>query len=110
MAVAEARSVQGAGEAVTGDLDVAAVLGRRDRFTRGWNDEGQVRWLDTHGIDLVRGNGRLAGERRGVVGRAPGRAGEAPRPPPPGPAPPPAAPVAPPPPPPAGKTPSSPAA
>jgi len=69
MAVAEARSVQGATEAVTGDLDVAAVLGRRDRFTRGWNDEGQVRWLDTHGIDLVRGNGRLAGERRVVVAR-----------------------------------------
>jgi len=69
MAVAEARRVQGATEAVTGDLDVAAVLGRRDRFTRGWNDEGQVRWLDTNGIDLVRGNGRLAGERRVVVDR-----------------------------------------
>jgi dihydrolipoamide dehydrogenase len=67
MAVAEARSVQGAREAVTGDLDVAAVLGRRDRFAHGWNDESQVRWLDNHGIDLVRGNGRLAGQRRVVV-------------------------------------------
>ncbi len=66
-AVAEARSVEGAREAVTGELDVAAVLGRRDRFAHGWNDEGQVRWLDKHGIDLVRGNGRLAGERRVVV-------------------------------------------
>ena len=66
-AVAEARSVQGAREAVTGELDVAAVLGRRDHFAHGWNDEGQVRWLDNHGIDLVRGHGRLAGERWVVV-------------------------------------------
>ena len=54
-AVAEARNVQGAREAVTGELDAAAVLGRRDRFAHGWNDESQVRWLDNHGIDLVRG-------------------------------------------------------
>ncbi|TMK52166.1 MAG: NAD(P)/FAD-dependent oxidoreductase, partial [Actinobacteria bacterium] len=66
-AVAEARNVQGAREAVTGELDVPAVLGRRDRFAHGWNDEGQVRWLDKHGIDLIRGHGRLAGERRVVV-------------------------------------------
>jgi dihydrolipoamide dehydrogenase len=66
-ALAEARSVMGAREAVTGKLDVAAVLERRDGFVNGWNDEGQVRWLDNHGIDLVRGHGRLAGERRVVV-------------------------------------------
>jgi pyruvate/2-oxoglutarate dehydrogenase complex dihydrolipoamide dehydrogenase (E3) component len=72
MAVAETRSVQGAREAVTGELDVAAVLGRRDRFAHGWNDESQVRWLDNHGIDLVRGNGRLAGQRRVVVDQAGG--------------------------------------
>ncbi|HEY2667626.1 MAG TPA: NAD(P)/FAD-dependent oxidoreductase [Actinomycetota bacterium] len=66
-AVAEARSVRGAGAAVTGDLDVPAVLGRRDDFTHGWNDEGQVRWLDQHGIDLIRGHGRLAGQRRVAV-------------------------------------------
>lgn len=68
-AVAGARSVQGAREAVTGELDVPAVLGRRDRFTHEWNDEGQLRWLDKNGIALVRGHGRLAGERRVVVDR-----------------------------------------
>jgi dihydrolipoamide dehydrogenase len=66
-AVAEARSVRGAREAVTGSLSVAAVLERRDHFTHGWNDERQVRWLEQHKVDLVRGHGRLAGERRVVV-------------------------------------------
>jgi dihydrolipoamide dehydrogenase len=67
MAVAEASSVRGAREAVTGRLDVAAVLERRDDFAHGWNDESEVQWLDKHGIDLIRGHGRLAGERRVVV-------------------------------------------
>jgi dihydrolipoamide dehydrogenase len=66
-AVAEARSVRGAREAVTGSLSVTGVLERRDEFTHGWNDEGQVRWLEQHRVDLVRGHGRLAGERRVVV-------------------------------------------
>ncbi|MEA2501247.1 MAG: hypothetical protein QOD01_1358, partial [Actinomycetota bacterium] len=67
MAVTEASSVRGAREAVTGRLDVAAVLERRDDFAHGWNDESQVQWLDKHGVDLVRGHGRLAGERRVLV-------------------------------------------
>ena len=29
-----------------------------------WHDEGQVPWLEERGIELVRGRGRLAGERR----------------------------------------------
>ena len=58
-----ARSVAGASAAVTGDLDVAAALGRRTSFTSAWNDESQVSWLDSAGIDLVRGRGRLVGER-----------------------------------------------
>jgi len=48
---------------VTGTLDVAAVLKRRDSFTSEWNDSGQVEWLTGAGIDLVRGHGRLAGEK-----------------------------------------------
>src|SRR6267378_2075708 len=39
-AVAEASRVRGAMEAVTGNLDVAAALGRRDDFVHGCNDEG----------------------------------------------------------------------
>ena len=58
-----AQRVAGASAAVTGDLDVAAVLERRTGFTSAWNDESQVSWLDSAGIDFVRGHGRLVGER-----------------------------------------------
>jgi pyruvate/2-oxoglutarate dehydrogenase complex dihydrolipoamide dehydrogenase (E3) component len=67
-ALRAARRLPGAREAVTGALDVAAVLARRDGFTSGWKDDGQVAWLDGAGIDLVRGHGRLAGERVVEVG------------------------------------------
>jgi pyruvate/2-oxoglutarate dehydrogenase complex dihydrolipoamide dehydrogenase (E3) component len=63
-ALADAKAVAGAREAVTGGLDAAAVLARRDSFTSGWRDDGQVSWLEGAGIDLVRGRGRLDGERR----------------------------------------------
>ncbi|MEE6281386.1 dihydrolipoyl dehydrogenase family protein [Georgenia sp. MJ170] len=62
-----ALAVAGAKEAVTGGLDVAAVLARRDSFVSDWHDDGQVTWLESAGIDLVRGHGRLAGDRRVVV-------------------------------------------
>ena len=61
--IAAACRVPGAAEAVTGPVDVAAALERRDRITSSWNDEGQLPWLEERGIDLVRGAGRLAGER-----------------------------------------------
>jgi dihydrolipoamide dehydrogenase len=67
-ALRAARQLPGAREAVTGTLDVAAVLARRDEFTSHWKDDGQVAWLDSAGIDLVRGHGRLAGERVVEVG------------------------------------------
>ena len=62
-ALRAARQLPGAREAVTGTLDVAAVLGRRDEFTSHWKDDGQVEWLESAGIDLVRGHGRVAGDR-----------------------------------------------
>jgi pyruvate/2-oxoglutarate dehydrogenase complex dihydrolipoamide dehydrogenase (E3) component len=63
-ALAAARAVGGARQAVTGELDVAAVLARRTKFTHGWSDDsGQVKWLDRTGSTLVRGAARLAGER-----------------------------------------------
>jgi pyruvate/2-oxoglutarate dehydrogenase complex dihydrolipoamide dehydrogenase (E3) component len=61
--LAAARRVPGAAEAITGPLDVAAALARRDEMTSGWTDDGQLPWLDERGIELVRGSGRLAGER-----------------------------------------------
>ncbi|MET8998678.1 NAD(P)/FAD-dependent oxidoreductase [Amycolatopsis sp. NPDC004169] len=62
-ALRAARQVPGAREAVTGELDVAAVLHRRDEFASHWNDEGQVSWLDSVGVPLLRGHGRIAGDR-----------------------------------------------
>ena len=61
--LAAARRVPGAATAVTGGVDVEAALARRDWMTSGWDDAGAVPWLDSKGIALVRGTGRLAGER-----------------------------------------------
>ncbi|GAA2157117.1 NAD(P)/FAD-dependent oxidoreductase [Kitasatospora kazusensis] len=66
-ALAHARALPGAKQAVSGPLDAAAVLARRDEFTSHWHDDGQVEWLRATGIDLVRGHGRLAGERAVLV-------------------------------------------
>lgn len=62
-ALRAAQRVKGAEEAVTGDLDVAAVLARRTSFTNDWNDSGQVKWVEKAGIALVRGHGRLTGAK-----------------------------------------------
>src|SRR4051794_1884468 len=65
--LAEARAVDGAKQAVAGEQDVAATLARRDSFTSSWDDAGQVSWVERAGIDLLRGTGRLDGERTVVV-------------------------------------------
>jgi pyruvate/2-oxoglutarate dehydrogenase complex dihydrolipoamide dehydrogenase (E3) component len=69
-ALEAARRVAGARQAVSASLDAAAVLARRDSFTLHWKDDKQAQWARDNSIDLVRGHGRLAGERRVVV-RAP---------------------------------------
>jgi pyruvate/2-oxoglutarate dehydrogenase complex dihydrolipoamide dehydrogenase (E3) component len=61
--LAAARRAPGAAEAVTGQLDVAAAFAQRDYMTSGWRDDGQARWLESAGITLIRGTGRLTGER-----------------------------------------------
>jgi dihydrolipoamide dehydrogenase len=61
--LAAARRVPGAVEAVEGGVDAAAAFAQRDSMTSSWSDEGQERWLDGIGATLVRGHGRLAGER-----------------------------------------------
>lgn len=66
-ALRAAHSVGGAREAVTGDLAVDEVLTRRDKFTSHWDDQGQVDWLASAGIDLVRGRGSILGARMVVV-------------------------------------------
>jgi dihydrolipoamide dehydrogenase len=65
--VAAARRVPGAAEAITGSIDVPAALGQRDYMTNSWDDSTQTPWLDSMGIELVRGRGRLAGERTVAV-------------------------------------------
>ncbi|KNY04658.1 dihydrolipoyl dehydrogenase family protein [Microbacterium sp. GCS4] len=71
-ALRAAQKVGGAAQAVTGALDVRAVFDRRDSFTSNWSDDGQVKWLDSAGIDLARGHGRLTGEREVTVTDADG--------------------------------------
>ena len=66
--LAEVRRIPGVAEAVTGDLDVQAVLKRRDEITHGMDDSGMVPWLEERNCTVVRGAGRLDGERRVVVG------------------------------------------
>lgn len=45
-------------------VDREVVLARRDSWIDDLSDKGAVGWLEKSGIDLVRGTGRLAGERR----------------------------------------------
>jgi len=59
-------AVHGAREAAaSAEVDVDAALAWRDFMVSDWSDAGQERWLADHGIDLLRGSGRLAGP--GVV-------------------------------------------
>ncbi|GAA5153297.1 NAD(P)/FAD-dependent oxidoreductase [Microbacterium pseudoresistens] len=67
-ALRAARRLPGAREAITGDLDADAVLARRTAFTSGWDDSGQVSWLESAGIALIRGEGCLDGPGRVRVG------------------------------------------
>ena len=67
-ALDEARRVPGAAEAVTGGLDVPSALRRRDEVVHDLDDSSYLSWLDERGVTLVRGTGRLAGERAVTVG------------------------------------------
>ncbi|HJZ62411.1 MAG TPA: NAD(P)/FAD-dependent oxidoreductase, partial [Miltoncostaeaceae bacterium] len=59
-------AVQAAREAAaTAQVDLEAVFAWRDFMVSDYSDAGQERWLADHGIDLLRGSGRLAGP--GVV-------------------------------------------
>ncbi|WP_228984748.1 FAD-dependent oxidoreductase, partial [Streptomyces sp. DH12] len=73
LARADARRLPGLSASVEGPLDTAAVLARRDAFTSGWKDDGQVRWLEGTGADLHRGRGRLSGPRTVTVTGPDGR-------------------------------------
>jgi dihydrolipoamide dehydrogenase len=61
--LAETRRVPGVREAVGGGLDPQAVLRRRDEVVHDLDDAAQLPWLEDRAITLVRGHGRLEGER-----------------------------------------------
>jgi pyruvate/2-oxoglutarate dehydrogenase complex dihydrolipoamide dehydrogenase (E3) component len=67
-ALAEARRIPGAAEAASRELDVAAVLRRRDEVVHDLSDDAQMPWIEERGIALVRGQGVLVGEREIRVG------------------------------------------
>ena len=60
-ALAAAREAPGAREAVTGKIDAEQAFGWRDFMVSDYDDSGQVKWLDSEGIDLIRGEGRIVG-------------------------------------------------
>jgi pyruvate/2-oxoglutarate dehydrogenase complex dihydrolipoamide dehydrogenase (E3) component len=62
--LAEVRRIPGVSEAVTGPLDAAAVLRRRDEIVHDLDDSSMEPWLESRGVTIVRERGRLDGERR----------------------------------------------
>ncbi|WP_329454481.1 dihydrolipoyl dehydrogenase family protein [Streptomyces sp. NBC_01497] len=69
VAVADTQRVEGARAAVTGRVDPQGAFARRDRVVTNWDDAGQADSMTGLGAALVRGHGRLAGERRVTVDR-----------------------------------------
>lgn len=57
------RRTPGARATAVGEIDIAEALDRRDALASSWDDSGQVSWLEEIGVDLIRGHGRLVGER-----------------------------------------------
>lgn len=64
-AVAQAREVPGAREAVTGEVDAREALAWRDFEVSDYTDSGGESWARGAGIEVIRGHGRLAG--RGTI-------------------------------------------
>jgi pyruvate/2-oxoglutarate dehydrogenase complex dihydrolipoamide dehydrogenase (E3) component len=62
--LAEVRRIPGVREALTGDLDMPAVLKRRDEIIHDLDDSHMEPWLTKRGVTIVREAGRLEGERR----------------------------------------------
>jgi pyruvate/2-oxoglutarate dehydrogenase complex dihydrolipoamide dehydrogenase (E3) component len=67
-AVAAARDVPGAAQAVTGTIDVADALAWRNFMVSDYDDAGGSAWARGAGIEVIRGHGRLAGPHAVTVG------------------------------------------
>ena len=59
-ALRAARGAPGAAQAVDGALDTAATLDWRNYMVSDYDDSGQAKWLADTGIELIRGDGRIA--------------------------------------------------
>jgi dihydrolipoamide dehydrogenase len=64
-ALAAARAVPGA--EASADVDVSATLARRDEVAAHWDDSGQVSWVESVGLTLLRGHARFTGPRELVL-------------------------------------------
>src|SRR5919107_4560990 len=60
----------------TQEIDVDAVLARRDAFVHHFDDSSQADWLNGTGALLLRGRGRLAGDRQVEVDHPDGSTSE----------------------------------
>lgn len=67
LALADARRIEGAREAVTGSVSASGVFARRDRYVTNWDDTPMVAAVAGMGVDLFRGHGRLDGPRRVAI-------------------------------------------
>ena len=67
-AIAAARLVPGAAEAVTGTIDVERAFWHRDQVTGNLDDSSQEEWLADRDIELIRGRARVAGPGKVEVG------------------------------------------
>src|SRR5258705_11268128 len=63
IAIADARRVQGACEAVDGSIAPPGVFARRDRYVTNWDDSGQAESVEAMDVRLVRGHARLDGPK-----------------------------------------------
>jgi pyruvate/2-oxoglutarate dehydrogenase complex dihydrolipoamide dehydrogenase (E3) component len=70
IAIADARRVDGAREAVDGSIAPAGVFGRRDRYVTNWDDSGQTTAVESMDVAVVRGHARLDGPKRVAVATA----------------------------------------
>jgi pyruvate/2-oxoglutarate dehydrogenase complex dihydrolipoamide dehydrogenase (E3) component len=66
-AIQAAREAPGAREAVNGELDAEQAFAWRDFMVSDYDDAGQVKWMESEGIDLLRGSARLDGPGKVIV-------------------------------------------
>jgi dihydrolipoamide dehydrogenase len=71
-ALEEARQVEGARQAVAGNLGIESVFSRRDTFVDHWDDATLTNMVEEGGAYILRGHGRLDGRKRVTVTSADG--------------------------------------